>query len=449
LVETTATFIAAGVETYQCTHDPLHTDIRNVGPYPITTNDDWTAAKSQLNGKTGEYTLTVSGNVGIDGGWNNIYGQANTFGTTATGSSLIVTLKGNGKLYLTSRGNILLIDARQTLIIDSEDLTLDGLTNGKNNATQDNNSQTVAVKTGGTLELKNGTLTGNTADGSGVGVYIDTGGTFTMSGGDISGNTNSSNASYAGGIVSVSGTFTMNGGKISKNTVTGEYCYGGGVYVSGGTFTMNSGDISGNTTVGGGGGVFVWYGTFIMNGGNITDNTCTSDNYNSARGGGGVFVYEEGTFTMYGGTISSNTARNGGGVSLTNGGTFIMHGGTISGNTAINSGGGVSADWNTVTFIMHGGTISGNTAAAGGGVSVYATFRIVSGTIYGNTEIDAKLRNTASYEGAALIVYSSDSTWTNIAERGTFSGEDWNKAENGDLVTTNNTIKVVNGILQP
>jgi hypothetical protein len=202
------------------------------------------------------------------------------------------------------------------------------------------------------------------------------------------------------------------------------------VYVGEGTFIMSGGEISGNTASNDSGGVLVANsGTFTMSGGTISGNT--APNY-----GGGVYV-SGGTFTMSGGTISGNTASLGGGV-FVSGGTFTMSGGTISGNTAT-SGGGVFVS--SGTFTMSGGEISGNTASYnGGGVHVsMGTFRMVNGTIYGNTESVTSLRNTSGYESAAL--YRSGT-----AQRGTFEDGEW--ASKGTLTTTDNTIRVVNGVLQ-
>jgi hypothetical protein len=176
------------------------------------------------------------------------------------------------------------------------------------------------------------------------------------------------------------------------------------VYVNGGSFAMNGGEISGNTTSRDGGGVYVEAGTFTMNGGEISGNT-------SSYRGGGVHM-NNGTFTMNGGEISGNiTYYDGGGVSVS-GGTFTMNGGEISGNTADYDGGGVHVGANGI-------------------------FRIVTGTIYGNTETDEKLRNTADYSGAAM-------SGNNTTEFGTFSGSTW--SSNGNLVTTDGTIRVVNGV---
>jgi uncharacterized repeat protein (TIGR02543 family) len=133
-----------------------------------------------------------------------------------------------------------------------------------------------------------------------------------------------------------------------------------------------------------------------------------------------VFV-NSGTFTMYGGEIFGNTTLNsGGGVFVNSGGTFIMYGGEIFGNTTLNSGGGV--------FINTGGT-----------------FRIVTGTIYGSGEAE-NVKNTAetgSLTGASLYRYPV----TAHAQYGTFSDGEW--GSNGNLNTTHDTIRVINGVLQP
>jgi uncharacterized repeat protein (TIGR02543 family) len=253
-------------------------------------------------------------------------------------------------------------------------------------------------------------------------------------------NSNSSSVVYVEGANSA---FTMQSGKISGNNATGG---GGGVYV-GGTFTMNGGEISGNSaTYSGGGGVLVSDGgDFTMRGGKISDNTLI---VSSAFGSG---VYVIGTCTMEGGEVSGNTTiTNGGGVFVSNG-AFIMHGGKISGNEAGGVGGGgvyVIQNSGTSSFTMYGGEISGNTATGsaatngGGGVHMYSgTFRIVTGIIYGSNESDTSLRNTATNLGAAL--YNNGT-----AQRGTFSGANDAWVSNGNLATTNNTIKVVRGNLE-
>jgi fibronectin type 3 domain-containing protein len=309
----------------------------------------------------------------------------------------------------------------------------------------------------GTFTMHSGEISGNTASDLGGGVYMSSG-TFTMYGGEISDN--------RAGVSVGSGTFTMEDGKISGNTGrgvsvgTGTFTMedgkisdntGSGVFIESdssrrtGTFTMNDGEISGNS----GGGVSVYYGSFTMNDGEISDNT-------TSGGGGGVSVYYS-SFTMNGGTISGNTtnsnaAYSGGGGVYVREGTFTMNGGTISNNTASYTsalyfgGGGVYV--REGTFTMNNGEISGNTSTTyGGGVYIYGsssssrgTFRMGGGVIYGSNAVE-ELQNTATTSGMALYLGGYTT-----AEYGTFSGTSFTKQ--GNLTTTDTTIRIVNGNLQ-
>ena len=357
---------------------------------------------------------------------------------------------------------------------------------------------------GGTFTMDGGEISGNTGSFRGGGVYVSDG-TFTMNGGEISGNTVSSSyeGEGGGGVYVADGIFTMNDGEISGNTVSGSGFYvsscskGGGVYVADGTFIMYDGEISGNTASFSGftsstrprssGGGVSSDGTFTMHGGKISDNTAVTS-YTSIvifSAGGGV----SGSLTMYGGKISGNTADNGGGVD----GPLTMHGGEISGNTAGGeTGGGVRGS----PLTMYGGKISGNTGygvfgVAGGsftmydgeisgnssgvyltsysqGITVYrgtftmnggkisgntgygvqvgqnSIFRIVTGTVYGRNETDTNLSNWS-----ALYVSDSSGGITNgIAECGTFDGTTWVVVSRWWSGTYDDTIRVVNGVLQ-
>jgi len=195
---------------------------------------------------------------------------------------------------------------------------------------------------------------------------------------------------------------------------------------TGGSLSMQSGGrIRGNR----GEGVFV-RGSFYMYDGEIS-----YTGYNSTSAS--VIIIDGGAFTMQNGNISNNL---GGGVSV-NGSTFFMNGGVISGNTALN-GGGVSVVGNGAIFTMNGGVLSNNSASFGGGLFVAndSFIRIVNGTIYGLNDVVGS-RNTASDTGAVLFITGG------VAQFGSFNNTTW--ISNGNLVTTNNTIRVVNGILQP
>jgi hypothetical protein len=243
-------------------------------------------------------------------------------------------------------------------------------------------------------------------------------------------NSNETCLVYNGG-----GNFTMHSGKITDNNSSFMWGgQGGGLYNSG-TFTMNGGEISGNTSTSdddGGGGVYTNH-TFTMNGGKISGNTSTSD------GGGGVYM-DNGSFTINGGEISGNTSTSDGGGVFNNNNwydtSFTMNGGKISGNTATANGGGV---YIRGTFTMKGGEISGNTSTSGGGVYNSGTFRIITGTIYGTNE---GANSNVATEGAAL--YKGDSSTVQygaLNSYGFFS-------RIGDLNKTNNTIRVLNGVLE-
>jgi len=274
-------------------------DDEDDGTLKVRNTAEWNAVKSTITngGNNQSYTITVSGNVGVGGSTVPTFGQV---------TGITVTLQGSGKLYLTSQGNLIRLIANQTLIIDSANLTLQGLTNGQNSATQDNNRAiiNVAVATA-KLELKNGT---------------------------ISGNTNAETSIVEAGGVSVQGTFNMSGGKISGNE---SQFSGAGVWVKDGTFTMTGGEISGNTYDGWGGG------------------------------------------------------------------------------------------------------------AGGVGLSGTAKFRLVTGTIYGENETDANLKNVSTNNATGAALYINTSNGTPTAEKGTFNGDTWTSS--GILPDSNNTIKVVNG----
>ncbi|MDR2730763.1 MAG: hypothetical protein LBB81_07695, partial [Treponema sp.] len=278
--------------------------------YTVTNNGEWNAVLSVIkSGGSGtavnpkKYNIEVGGDVLVTG---------STAATLGAVSNVEVTLKGNGRLYLSNPGHMLYIGSAQTIIIDSPNLTLQGLKNKQNSSGVDNTHSAVYVYTGGTLELKDGTISGNTATGPMIGsgecggVWVD--GNFKMTGGVISGNSTNS-LSGGGGGVRIGGDsntkFTMTGGTISGNT---SRYVGGGVCVLAGTFDMTGGAISGNTASGGnvsigeegGGGVFVRACTFNIHGGTIYGNDALASLKNTASGSYGHAVsWRDGNITFY------------------------------------------------------------------------------------------------------------------------------------------------------
>jgi hypothetical protein len=429
----------------------------------------WVSSNAESNST---YNIEVSADEAIGPHTLSYTGKSNiVINLKGTGAARVVSLSSNGALFTVGSGVTLILDNNITLqgksnntgsLVDVDyhgalEMKTGAKIYGNENSQSSADGGGVCVSYGGTFTMNGGEISGNIVSGSSIGtsdgggVYVS--GTFTMNGGEISGN----EATSDGGGVSSSGTFTMNGGEISGNKASGSVSSGGGVY-SFGTFTMSGGKISGNEAIYSGGGVD-GSGTFTMSGGEISGNIVSGSSIGTSDGGGVCC----GTFTMNGGEISGNkvsgTIGNGGGVYC---GTFTMNGGKISGNESNYSGGGVYVSYGG-TFTMRGGEIAGNKAngnsgpSGGGGVYVdylsamldgaeythKGTFNIVAGTVYGSNETDTSLRNTAGTDrGAALYTNNNYA----IAEYGTFTGTTWNKA--GDLYTSDDTIKVVNGVLQ-
>ena len=314
-------------------------------------------------------------------------------------NGVVITLKSSGgiqEIQLASQGSLFAIQPGITLELD-ENITLVG------RESNDNPLVTMTITNGGTLVMNAGAkITGNRNDtrnyGGGVGLRGDC--TFNMYGGEISYNTSSGSG---GGVLIFRGTFNMYDGEISHNTSSDSIVAGNGVYILEGIFNMHGGEVSYNTGSGFGGGV-ASSGTFNMHGGEVSYNT--SSGYDS---GGGV--YTQGAFNMYGGEISHNSSYSGGGV-------------------AIGSG----------TFNIHGGKIFHNNSISGGGVYSYPNnglLRISNGIIYGSNAGDNS--NTAQSGGVSLY---------GTAQYGTFNSDDTFNVE-GTISTTDNTIEVKNGILQP
>ena len=304
---------------------------------------------------------------------------------------LTVTIQGNKTISLSGTGFLLRIGERQNIIV--RDVNLQG-----------SNTNTYSL------------------------IYI--GGSFTMEGNaSVYGNTDNKDigSSHGGVEVSGGGTFIMrDNASVYNNTGTlSGLSSSGGVSV-GGTFIMQDNASVHDNTAAYGGGVYVLGGIFIME-----DNASVYSNIASGGGSFGGGVYVAGTFTMrYNASVSGNTAtitssaysyvnRFSGGVYVTYSGIFTMNdSASINSNTASSKGG-------TNSNSVSGGVYVAQTDYSAG------TFLISGGTIFGNN-------------GAALYL---EWRYTPNAQYGTFDNEG-NFTKNGDLSSTNDTIKVVNGVLQ-
>ena len=247
----------------------------------------------------------------------------------------------------------------------------------------------------GSVEIVNGTVSGNQAGAEGGGLWNGTG-TMTITGTQISDNTASGDGADQGG----GGIYNLNGGSlvitdavISGNHADGTAGSGGGILNDvGSQLTVTDTEISGNTANRAGGGIEDNSGTSTIL---LTDVDFTNNNAGTAPGnGGGLHITGGGSATIIRGTVSGNTAVQGGGLWNASG-TLTLTDITVSGNTATGAaatdgGGGIYN--NAGTLNVGGSTISGNTATGlfgrGGGIHIKAgTSTFVVSTISGNTAV--------------------------------------------------------------
>jgi len=282
----------------------------------------------------------------------------------------------------------------------------------------------------GTLIMKGGSISNNSAGSDGGGVYLSNKCQFSMIDGIISNNS----AGSEGGGVLADGQFLIQGGSILANSAES----GGGIHIwSNGNCTMQNGTLTGNSAEFGGG-VFVngGAGMFTMEHGDISNNLVN-------RSGGGVYV--SGRFFMKNGSILDNSAEVGGGVFIEGSSTFRFP--PIAGGSVFENG----------LFVMENGSISNNLAEEGGGIYIYGSFIMDGGSICGNLAdtygggicIDLYKNNKGKFRLSNGLIKdnSSDKGSSIYKEAGTIATYGRN-GEGYILSTTRNPIIVVNGVLQ-
>jgi len=282
--------------------------------------------------------------------------------TAADGQRHISTVKG---------------DAAHIVICDCTATTVDGvytagkLTGGVHKTTNTGGGS-IYLRSGGSVELFDGIICGNTSDLAGGAIAMNSGAAFTMHGGEISGNTafktsvDENGAEVVewkdgGGIFSApNNDVKILGGTIKNNEGLG----GAGLRFSGkGDLLIAGGTITGNVGHGQGGGVFASSTTVTITGGQIIGNKSTSS-------AGGLCLGTKAVATMTGGLISGNSSVTAGGFVVQGGAVLTMTGGEVSGNTATGNGGG-GALYSAAELHMYGGKISNNNSQKDGG-GVYA-----------------------------------------------------------------------------
>ena len=158
-----------------------------------------------------------------------------------------------------------------------------------------------------------------------------------------------------GQVITVRSGATLN---LSNGTLTGGWGGAGGALSNeNGTVFLTDVIISNNVADDRGGGICNREGgTLTMTGGAITNNR--SNDRSGAKGGGGFFNETNATATLTNVTISGNEAKHYGGGGICNFGTLTLNGVTIQDNKAGSLGGAI---WEEGTLYMQGAnTIIGN-----------------------------------------------------------------------------------------
>lgn len=259
---------------------------------------------------------------------------------------------------------LLLKNVEENITSTGVDYTLD--MQGYTISAPEGSASRVYTISGGTVTLKNGTITGgNTSSDIGAGLAVLSGTALTAENLVITGNTQTSSvgggmyidasevgmvdctvsdntsASDCGGILMRNGAkLTADNLTVSGNQTSGSGTWGGGISAEGSsvalcTLELKNSNIIENSAVGSGGGIYMTYTTFSATDTHIDHNTAGTN-------GGGIATSGTSSrnpdITFEGAcTVSGNTAGTGGGIYVwTN--NFYADGLVINGNTAIKSG---------------------------------------------------------------------------------------------------------------
>lgn len=350
------------------------------------------------------------------------------------------------------------------------DVTLDGVTVTGNKATYSKKGTGAGIEAqGGSLTVKDSTISNNEAQGNGGGIFSAEGNELNISGSTIQGN----KADNGGGIhmgeardtSKTPSKATITDTKILENEAIGSG-EGGGVYVGGprADATLKGCTVANNKSVSTGGGIAAKLSTVTL------DDTTVENN--QAVNGGGLFhlgIAVPGSLTLQNGSIiQNNTASSmGGGLFLWGNVGLKSDNSEISGNKAL-YGAGIAASQYTANFaspklelvdtkvnnngdastVMGGGIYAAqgvvlnakntkfldNTAKSGGGILLWSN----SSADLNNSEVSG---NKATGDGGGVYIW--DSTCSLTASNGTVFRE--NSASNGGGILNNGVLTLKKG----
>ncbi len=326
-------------------------------------------AVNRANAAGGNQTITFDSSVFTPGTMHTITLATGTgFGSLVLDdTTLTLEGPGAGTLSINSGGTFrdIAVDRNSKAVIEGLTVTGGGIVNG------------------GTLQINNSTISGNSvagvSNGGGIKNYY---GSLTIFNSYIHDNVC---GSYGGGIFNSHGSPLT----IASCTITGNTADlgGGGIYSSGTLDVYDNTVISGNDGIGSGGGVFVYNGTAEISHTTVSGNTTNS-------GSGAGIRNQFGDLTVTDCTITGNSCESGGGGIGNDGGTLQAYGSIIENNVAQFDGGGIE-NLSYYASNISDCTITGNTTGySGGGIFTAGGPLYVSGT-----EIE---HNAAQYGGGGI-----------------------------------------------
>lgn len=275
----------------------------------------------------------------------------------------------------------------------------------------------------GTLTVSAGTISNNTANGSGGGISLKSERlsdniTFNLSGtASIEGNV--ANADKANeGELDEGG----NGGGIDISGVPNDATKTVSIVanITGGVLKENEADNGGAISI------YVDKSINSNNSASVTINvegssTAVIQSNTATENGGGVML-ENGKVTITKGSVSGNSANNGGGIAVTNGDVTIAEGDSrIEKNTALEKGGGLYVYNNSTssskTILFTGGNILENKSANGLGGGICADGLIDLTTTNTNVKNNAAKNGGGIYlSGGAAMTFDGGLICNNVAE---------------------------------
>lgn len=324
------------------------------------------------------------------------------------------------------------------------DVTLDKVTVTGNKATSNVSTNLGAgggiEAQGGSLTVKDSTISNNNARGNGGGIFSAEGNVLDVSGSTIQGNKgNNGGGIHTGEARDTSKTpskATITDTKVLDNEITGGL--GGGVYVgTRANATLKDCTVAGNKVNqanGMGGGICAYGLGFDVTLDNVQVENNTFKDQNGV--GGGVSAYgfavNPGKLTLKNGTtIKGNTAASGGGIYAIGPMTILAENTDVLNNSATGWAGGVFA-YNGVTLKAKNTKFLGNTANTAGGILLWNN----SSANLDNSEVGG---NKATGNGGGVYVY--DATCSLTASNGTVFREN-SGCRGGGIFSSGGTVTV-------